>query len=258
MFIDTHAHLDNELFDTDREDMIQRAFMQGVNKIVTIGTDMDSCRRAIGLAEKYPQVFAVIGHHPVDGIGFKDSMLGELREMASHEKVVAIGEIGLDYHWKDTPPEIQHKVFRKMIGLACELDLPIVIHNREADADLIRILSEEKKIHNLENMRGIMHCFSGDEKMLEESLALNFYISFAGNVTYKKSKLVAVVPRVPEDRLLIETDSPYLTPVPFRGKRNEPAYVRHTAQKIAEILKKDLASLGQQTCLNASRIFGLV
>ena len=258
MFIDTHAHLDNELFDADREAMIERAFEQGVEKIVTIGTDMDSCRRVIQLSEKYSQVFAVIGHHPTDGIGFKDTMIDTLRQMAEYEKVVAIGEIGLDYYWKDTPPEIQHTVFRKMIGLACELDLPIVIHNREADADLIRILKDEKAVQGLDNLRGIMHCFSGDEKMLEESLRLNFYISFAGNVTYKKSKLADLVHLVPEDRLLIETDAPYLTPVPFRGKRNESAYVQHTAQKIAEILNKDIALLGRQTSLNACRIFDLV
>lgn len=258
MFIDTHAHLDNELFDVDREAMIERAFAQGIDKIVTIGTDMDSCRRAILLAEKYPQVFAVIGHHPTDGIGFKDTMIDTLRQMAEHEKVVGIGEIGLDYYWKDTPPEIQHTVLRKMIGLACELDLPIVIHNREADEDLIRILTEEKKNHGYDNLRGIMHCFSGNEKTLEDSLALSFYISFAGNVTYKKSKLADLVPRVPEDRLLIETDAPYLTPVPFRGKRNESAYVLHTATKIAEILKKDIQTLGKQTSANACRVFGLV
>lgn len=258
MFIDTHAHLDNELFDTDREDMIQRAFDDGVTKIFTIGTDLESCRRAIQWSERYPQVYAVVGLHPTESTSFQETMIEEFRKMAAHEKVVAIGEIGLDYYWKDSPPEVQHIVFRKMIGLACELDLPIVIHNREADSDLIRILKVEKENHKLENLRGIMHCFSGNETMLKESLELNFYISFAGNVTYKKSHLPSIVSQVPENRILIETDSPYLTPVPYRGKRNEPAYVKYTAQKIAEILNKDQESIGQQTSLNACAIFGLV
>lgn len=255
MFIDTHAHLDNELFDADREAMIRRALDAGVEKIVTIGTDIESCRRAIALAEKYAEVYAVVGPHPTDSLVFQDSMLGLFKEMAVHKKVVAIGEIGLDYYWKDSPPEIQHEVFRKMIRLACEVDLPIVIHNREAGEDLIRILKEEKTGHALHNLRGVMHCFSGDPWMLRESLALNFYISFAGNLTYKKSTLAERVPEVPEDRLLIETDSPYLTPVPFRGKRNEPAYVKHTANKIAGILKKDTDEVGIQTARNALAIF---
>jgi TatD DNase family protein len=219
---------------------------------------MSSCLRAIALAEKYAGVYAVIGLHPTDSAAFRDSMIDEIRVMSKHEKVVAIGEIGLDYYWKDSPPDIQQKVFRKMIRLACELDRPIVIHNREADADVIRILKEEKASHGLNNLRGIMHCFSGGETMLKESLALNFYVSFAGNVTYKKSKLIDVVPMVPEDRLLIETDSPYLTPAPFRGQRNEPAHVRYTAGKIAEILKKDPEAIARLTAENAKKIFGLV
>lgn len=258
MFIDTHAHLDNDLFDVDRETMIQRAFDAGVEKIITIGTDLDSCRRAIHLSEKYTQVYAVVGPHPTDSIKFQDSMVEEFRQMAAHEKVVAIGEIGLDYYWKDSPPDIQHAVFRKMIHLACELDLPVVIHNREADADLIRILKEEKSSHTLDNLRGIMHCFSGNETMLKGSLELNFYISFAGNITYKKSHLPEIVSKVPQDRILVETDSPYLSPVPFRGKRNEPEYVKYTTQKIAEILTMDIESLGQLTSHNACAVFGLV
>ena len=258
MFIDTHAHLDHELFDGDRESMIRRALDDGVERIITIGTDMESCDRAIKLSESYEQVYAVVGPHPTDGIKFEESMVNAFREMASHEKVVAIGEIGLDYYWKDTPADIQHEVFRKMIRLACELDLPIVIHNREADSDLIRILREEKEMNALENLRGIMHCFSGDEAMLQSSLEMNFYISFAGNVTYKKSALPELVPKVPHNRLLIETDSPYLTPVPFRGKRNEPAYVKYTAKKISEILNIDHETLGRQTSINACKIFDIV
>ncbi|MBL7993746.1 TatD family hydrolase [bacterium] len=258
MLIDTHAHLDNELFDGDREAMIRRALDGGVDKIITIGTNPESWKRSIRLSEEYEQVYAVIGPHPTDGLQFEDSMIDELRKMAAHEKVVALGEIGLDYYWKETPPPVQYEVFRKMLRLACELDLPVVIHNREADSDLIRIVKEEKKNHHLNNLRGIMHCFSGDEAMLRESLELNFYVSFAGNVTYKKSHLPEVVSMVPDNRLLIETDAPYLTPVPFRGKRNEPAYVRFTAKKISEILDKDEEIIGRQTSLNACSVFGLV
>lgn len=258
MFIDTHAHLDHELFDEDRDAMIRRALDGGVEKIITIGTDPGSWRRAIRLSEEYEQVYAVIGPHPTDGLQFDDSMIDVISKMAAHEKVVGIGEIGLDYYWKETPLHIQHEVFRKMIRLACELDLPVVIHNREADSDLIRIVKEEKKNQHLNNLRGIMHCFSGDEAMLRESLELNFYISFAGNVTYKKSHLPELVFMVPDNRLLIETDAPYLTPTPFRGKRNEPAYVKFTTKRISEILNKDEEIVGRQTCRNACAIFGLV
>lgn len=251
MFFDTHAHLDYDLFDEDREAMIQRAFDGGVSCIVTIGTDVDSARRAIQLAENYPNVYAAVGLHPTDARKFDEAMIDTFSQMASHKKIVAIGEIGLDYYWKETPPEIQHHVFRKMIRLAAELNKPIIIHNREASDDVIRILQEERS----SKLRGIMHCFSGDEQLLEASLDLNFFISFAGNLTYKKSALPAMVKKVPADRLLIETDAPFLTPAPFRGRRNEPAFVRHTAQKMAEILEKNIDDIAHITSENAKKIF---
>jgi TatD DNase family protein len=257
LFIDTHAHLDYELFDEDRERMIQRASDEGVDAIVTIGTDMASSLRAITLTEKYDHVFCVIGLHPTDTINFEDSMLETFRQMARHKKVVGLGETGLDYHWPDSPKEIQQRVFRKIVRLACELDLPIVIHNREADDDVIEILRDEKQQDGSSHLRGIMHCFSGDEKMLAASLDLGFYISLAGNLTYKKSHLPALVQKIPEDRILIETDAPFLSPVPHRGKRNESAFIKLTAQKLAEILNKDLTWVGARTSENARRIFGL-
>ncbi|MBX7152210.1 TatD family hydrolase [bacterium] len=253
MFFDTHAHLDYDLFDADREEMIRRAFEGGVSRVVTIGTDVDSAQRAIRLAENYPNVYAAVGLHPTDARKFDDAMIDVFRQMALYKKIVAIGEIGLDYYWKETPQEIQHHVFRKMIRLAEDLDKPIVIHNREASDDVIRILQEERS----SRLRGIMHCFSGDEKLLEASLDLNFFISFAGNLTYKKSALPEIVKKVPADRLLIETDAPFLTPVPYRGKRNEPAYVRYTAEKLAEILGKNIDDIARITSENAAKIFQL-
>lgn len=251
MFFDTHAHLDYDLFDEDREAMIRRALENGVNRIVTIGTDVDSARRAIQLSENYPYVYAAVGLHPTEALQFDETMIDTFRQMATHQKVVAIGEIGLDYYWKETPPDIQHHVFRKMIRLAAEMDKPIIIHNREASEDVIRILQEERS----PKLRGIMHCFSGDEKLLETSLNLNFFISFAGNLTYKKSALPDIAKKVPAERLLIETDAPFLTPVPFRGKRNEPSYVRHTAQKLADTLGKTIDDIATITSENANRIF---
>ncbi len=257
MFIDTHAHLDYDLFDGDRELMIQRALDEGVDSIVTIGTDIASSRRAMALAEKYDGVYAVIGLHPTDAKTFQDSMLDEFRTMAQYRKVVGIGETGLDYHWPDSARDIQHEVFRKLIRLGCELDLPIVIHNREADDDVIEVLRDEKEKNALRNLRGIMHCFSGNERMLAASLALGFYISFAGNITYKKSHLPSLIPKAPEDKILIETDAPFLTPVPHRGERNETSYIKHTAQKLAEILMKDCVWVGARTSANAHEIFRL-
>jgi TatD DNase family protein len=257
LFIDTHAHLDYDLFDADREAMIQRAKDEGVETIVTIGTGVASSLRAIALAEKYEHVYAVVGLHPTDAVKFEETMPDQFRQMAQHKKVVGIGEIGLDYHWPDSPKEVQHKVFRRMILLACELDLPIVIHNREADLDVIAILTDEKERNRLNHMRGIMHCFSGDEKMLTASLALNFFISFAGNITYKKSMLPELILKTPEGKIVVETDAPFLTPVPHRGRRNESAYIRHTAQKLAEVLNKDLAWVGANTSRNARTIFRL-
>lgn len=253
MWFDTHAHLDADRFDEDREAMIRRALDGGVERIVTIGTDVESSRRAIAIAETYDGVFAAVALHPTESNRFDDAVLQTIRELAGHPKVVAIGEIGLDYYWKEATPEAQDRAFRSWIRLACELDKPVVIHNREADADVIRILREEKKA--LPNLRGIMHCFSQDAVMLNAALELGFYISFSGNITYKKSSLPAILPSVPADRLLIETDAPYLPPVPFRGKRNEPLYVKHTGEKIAEILGRDQKWLADTTATNARNVF---
>ncbi|MCB0832947.1 MAG: TatD family hydrolase [Bacteroidetes bacterium] len=257
MFVDTHAHIDYSLFDDDRTAMLERAWTGGVEFIVTIGIDMESCERAIRLADEHEHIFAAVGLHPTDAVKADDFTFRRLEELAGHPKVVAIGETGLDYHWQDSPRDVQETVFRESIRLACRLDLPIIIHNREADTDVIRVLADEKKTHDLQNLRGIMHCFSGDEKMLTESIDLGFYISFAGNLTYKKSRLPDVAARVPLSKMLIETDAPFLPPVPMRGKRNEPAYVIHTAQKLAEVLDVAVEDIGQLTSKNARAVFGI-
>jgi TatD DNase family protein len=253
--VDTHAHLDHERFDADRDAVIERAAAEGIARIVTIGTDPASCERALHLAEQYETVFAVVGLHPTDARLATPAVLDDIRSMANHPRVVGIGETGLDYYWKDSEPAVQQDVFREQIRLACDLDLPMVIHVRQAHEDMLCILEEEKR--SRPTLRGVMHCFSGDADVLRRSLELDFHISFAGNVTYKKSALTELLPRIPLDRILIETDCPYLPPVPHRGQRNEPAFVRYTAAKVARILGMEESSLAELTSRNAASAFGL-
>jgi len=208
---------------------------------------------AVELAERYPHVYAAVGIHPSDCDDFTEADIETLRQMAQHEKVVAIGEIGLDYYWKDNAPkEFQELVFRRQIELALELDLPVIVHDREAHGDTMRILWDYPQA------RGVIHCFSGSWEIAKEYLKLGFYISFAGPVTFKKApKLQEAALNVPLDRLLVETDSPYLAPEPVRGRRNEPTHVRHVAQKIADLRQMPLEDLARITTENAMRMYGI-
>jgi len=254
MLIDTHTHMNAIQFDEDRDEAIARAVEAGVTRIVNIGCDRESIPTCLELAEKYDFVYAAIGWHPVDAIDMQPGDLEWIEALSKHEKVVAIGEIGLDYHWDKSPKDVQHRVFREQIRLARKLGMPIVIHDREAHADILQILKEERAAE----VGGIMHCFSGSWETAKQCLDMNFYISFGGPVSFKNAKQPKeVLAKVPLDRLLIETDAPYLTPHPFRGKRNETAYVRYVAEAAAEIRGMSLEELAQATSANAVRLLGL-
>lgn len=254
MLFDTHVHLNDDQFKEDIEEVIKRAQEAGVSNMVVVGFDRATITRAMELIEKYDFIYASIGWHPVDAIDMLDEDLAWIEELSSHPKVVAIGEMGLDYHWDKSPRDIQKEVFRKQIRLAKKVNLPIVIHNREATADIVEILKEE----HAEVVGGIMHCYSGSPEVAKECLDMNFYISLGGPVTFKnakKPKEVAV--EVPLDKLLIETDCPYLAPHPYRGKRNEPAYVKLVAEQIAELKGLTFEEVAAATTQNARKLFGI-
>ena len=253
MWIDTHAHLDYETFGTEQPGIIKRALEEHITAIITIGIDMPSSRLSVKYAGKYPCVYASVGIHPNDAHAADETALAELRKLAQHPGVVAFGETGLDYYWKDTPADVQKKLFIQMIELAAEFDKPIIVHNRDAHDDVINVIMETRR--NYPGLKGVMHCFSGDRHYLDQVIETGFYVSFAGNITYKKSHLPELLPHVPMDRLLIETDAPFLSPVPHRGKRNEPAYVRLVGEKIAECLQSDPEKIASITTENAKRLF---
>lgn len=254
MLIDTHAHLNAIQYQEDLEEVIERAQSEGVEIIVVVGFDRETITRAIELADTYEFIYATVGWHPVDAIDMTDEDLKWIEELCSHPKVVALGEMGLDYYWDKSPKEIQKEVFRKQIVLAKKVKLPIIIHNREATADIIEILEEE----NASEVGGIMHCFTGSVEVAKQCMDMNFYISFGGPVTFKNAKKPKeVAAEIPLDRLLIETDCPYLTPHPFRGKRNEPSYVKYVAEQIAELKGVTFEEIAQKTSDNAKRFFGI-
>jgi TatD DNase family protein len=254
MLIDTHAHLDGEAFQEDQAEVIARARANGVSTIINIGFNKETIASTMALAEKYDFIYAAVGWHPQDAKDMTDADFDQIRELCAHPKVVAIGEIGLDYYWDTSPKDVQHTVFRRQIRLARELGKPIIIHNRDAHDDVVRILREE----NAAEVGGIMHCYSGSWEIAKMCLDMNFYISFGGPVTFKNAKQPKeVLKQVPLDRLLIETDSPYLCPDPFRGKRNESAYVKYVAEAAAALKEMPVEELAAITSTNAKRIFGL-
>ena len=256
MLIDTHSHLDDRRFDRDREAVIARAQEAGVHTFITIGCDLATSRAAVALADRYPFVYATVGVHPHEVRHVKDDWFTELRDLARHPKVLAYGEIGLDYHYDHSPRDIQRARFREQVRLARELTLPIVIHTREAQEDTIGILKEERA----SELGGVFHCFSGDAWLDKDALDLGFYVSFSGVITFHNATMLReIAVTVPMDRLLIETDCPYLTPVPHRGKRNEPAYVKLVAEQIARVRSArgpmSVEEVGQITSANARRAF---
>src|SRR5690625_2060898 len=252
MLFDTHVHLNARQFFEDREETIQRAFDTGVKYMTVVGFDNETIPLAIEIAEQYENIYAAVGWHPVDAIDMTEKELAWIEELSHHPKVVAIGEMGLDYHWDKSPKDVQAEIFRKQIRLAKKRKMPIIIHNREATEDIIAILEEENAKEIGENM----HCYSDSVKYVERCLDMNFYISLGGPVTFKNAPLPKEVAKeVPFDRLLIETDAPYLAPHPKRGKRNEPAYVKLVAEKIAKLKNLDITEIAKVTTQNAFNIF---
>ncbi len=251
MLIDSHAHIQLDKFDADRGAVLEKAQEAGVHAIMVIGFDLETSRGAIALAEQYDQIYATVGMHPHDAKDLHDETMHIFRDLAAHPKVLALGEMGLDYYRNLSPRSIQKAAFERQLDLAEELDLPIVIHNREAYHDIVPILQARRG-----RVRGVMHCFSGDVEIMHQSLALGFHIGIGGPVTYRKSDtLQEVAQKVPADALLVETDCPWLAPQFRRGKRNEPAYVRATAEKIAELRGISLEEIGEITTQNFEDLF---
>lgn len=254
MLFDTHVHLNAEQYKEDLVEVIERAQSEGVVNMIVVGFDRPTIEKAIALVEQYDFLYAAVGWHPVDAIDMTEADLEWIEELAAHPKVVALGEMGLDYYWDKSPKEIQKEVFRKQIALAKRVKLPIIIHNREATQDIVNILKEE----GAKEVGGVMHCFSGSEEIAKECMEMNFYISFGGPVTFKNAKKVKeVAAEIPLDRLLIETDCPYLTPHPFRGKRNEPAHVKLVAEEIALLKNLPFEEIANVTTKNAKKLFGI-
>jgi TatD DNase family protein len=259
MFVDSHAHIDGEEFDADRDEVVGRARGAGVCAILNVGTgdpQGGNFERAVALAENYEGVYAAAGVHPHDARLYDEAAERRLLEvLRGSRRVVALGEIGLDYHYDNSPREVQREVFARQLRLARDVGLPVVIHSREADADTAEILSRELTGSGL---GGVMHCFGGGRELADAALGLGFMISFAGNVTFKKAEpLREVAAAVPLERILVETDCPYLAPVPFRGRRNEPAFVVETARFLASLRGVPHEELGRATSENFARLFGV-
>ncbi len=267
--IDTHCHLEMDAFDNDREDVIKRAREAGLEAVITIGSDVAGCSRAVKLSQERDFIYAAVGIHPHDAKEFTDETFNQIKAWTAlqskeqrakskdkknqtSKKIVAIGEVGLDYHYNHSPRETQKYAFIKQLQYAKEISLPVVIHSREAEMDTIKIL-EDSGI-----TKGVMHCFSGDAEMAKKTMSMGFYISIAGPVTFKNaSRLREVVKLIPDDYLLVETDAPYLTPEPLRGRRNEPAFIIHTAKFIADLRGVLTEDIDRITTINAKRLFNI-
>lgn len=254
MFIDTHVHLNADQYERDLQEVIDRALEANVEKMVVIGFDRKTIERTMQLIDQYDFVYGVIGWHPVDAIDCTQEDLEWIEQLATHPKIVGIGETGLDYYWDKSPKDVQQALFRKQIQLAQKIKLPIIIHNRDATGDVVQILREE----NAASVGGVMHCFGGSVETARECIAMNFMISLGGPVTFKNARLPKeVATEIPLEHLMIETDAPYLAPHPYRGKRNEPAFVPLVAEEIARLKGLTIEEIAQATTTNAKKFFGI-
>jgi TatD DNase family protein len=253
MIFDSHAHLDDEKFDEDREAVIERALAAGIAGIINVGTNRASSAASVQLAARYPEIFAAVGIHPHDAKEAKEEDYLQMAQWAKADKVVAVGEIGLDYYYDLSPREIQKQVFIRQLDVARQSGMPIIIHNRDSHKDMMEILQTQAK-----GLTGVFHCFSGSLEMAKELIKMGLYISIAGPVTFKNAqKLPEVIAGIPLERLLVETDSPYLTPHPYRGKRNEPAHVRLVVNQIAAIMAMEPEQVAEITRENVKALFGV-
>ena len=253
MLFDTHAHYDDEAFDPDRELLLESLPQRGVALVVNPGCDLESSRKAVAYSAEYPHVYAAVGIHPENCGGFTPADMDALRQLAQQPKVVAIGEIGLDYYWAENPPkELQQEVLRRQLALAQELRLPVIIHDRDAHADTLAIVREFPQV------TGVFHCFAGSVEMAQALIKMGWMLSFNGAATFKNAKKAPeVIAAVPLEKLMIETDAPYLTPVPHRGERNDSSYVRFVAEKIAEIKGISAEEVEKATWENGKAFFGI-
>jgi TatD DNase family protein len=251
--IDTHAHLDSKEFDADRKEVIERTFAEHIEYIIIPAIEPSCFSNIFDIVESYNNIFCSIGIHPHNASGISEKELTLVEEMSSRKKVLAIGEIGLDYYYDFATPDEQKSIFIRQLRIAKERNLPVIIHNRQADKDIINIINSEQN----GCLRGVLHCFSSPVEIMNQALDLGFNISFTGNITFKKSNLTDVVLSTPLDRIMLETDSPYMTPVPFRGKRNEPKFVKFVAEKIAEIKSISIEEVIKMTTINAKKLFNL-
>jgi TatD DNase family protein len=249
--IDSHAHLTYKAYRKDLGAVLERAREAGVTAIINASFDLPSSEAGVRIADEYENVYAGVGVHPHDARTLNLDVLSRLEELADHPKVIAIGEIGLDFYRDLSPRRVQEDAFRLQIGLARDLDLPIIIHDRDAHQRTMQILKDEKV------SRGVLHCFSGDLNLARQGVELGLHISFAGPITYNGKKARDILKWIPGDRILVETDCPYLTPVPYRGKRNEPAYVKYVLERVAEYLEKPADEVGRLTEENTRRLFNL-
>lgn len=253
MLFDTHAHMDDEAFDEDRDILLENIRNSEVSKFVNVGASLESSHNSVRLAEKYEFIYAAVGIHPHEAASIRPEHLKEIRDLTNHDKVVAIGEIGLDYYYDFAPREVQKKWFIEQINLAEELGLPYIIHSRDATKDTYDIVKEYTK-----NTKFLLHCYSQSKEMVKEYVKLGAYISFAGTLTFKNAKnLKEAIKEVPLNRLLIETDAPYLSPVPMRGKRNNPMYVKYVAEEAAHLLGISYEKLCDITYHNAMEFFNI-
>ena len=253
MYFDTHAHYDDARFDTDREALLDAMPEQGVTRILNPGCTVESSRAALALARRFPHVWAAVGLHPEECHGCGEAELAEIRALCTEEKVVAVGEIGLDYYWPENPSkELQQHIFRRQLELALDLDLPVIIHDREAHGDCLAIVSDYP------GLRGVFHCYSGSPEMAESLLRRGWYLGFDGPITYKNAKkALAVLEITPVDRILLETNAPYLPPVPHRGERNDSRLLPHIAAAAAAVKGLTPEALALAAAENGKRLFGM-
>lgn len=254
MFIDTHSHLFYPNFNDDIDEVILRAEQNGVDYIIVPATDLETSKQTIALCDKYKIVYGAVGVHPHETKDWNNEQIFHIHKLAQHNKIVAIGEIGLDYYYDYSPPQKQIQAFRSQIELALELNLPVIIHNRDSDSDMMKIISE----YCGKGLKAQFHCFNGSLQDAFELIKMNHFVSFTGNITFKnRNDVRSVLEKMNLDHILLETDSPFMTPAPFRGKRNEPGYVKYVAEKIADIHKLPVEEIGRITSYNAFRLFGI-